>query len=43
MGLIKLGARIIETGKRVRIVGAAACPCADLFSALVRSFQPAGP
>ena len=43
MRLIKIGARIIETGKRVRIAFAAACPCADLFSGLVRSFQPAGP
>ena len=43
MRLIKIGARIIETGKRVRIAFAAACPAAELFSGLVRSFQPAGP
>jgi hypothetical protein len=43
MRLIKIGARIIETGKRVRIAFAAACPEADLFSSLVRSFLPAGP
>jgi hypothetical protein len=37
------GARIAETATRVRIAFAAACPDADLFSGLVRSFQPAGP
>jgi len=35
--------RISETATRVRIGFAAACPEADLFSSLVRSFQPAGP
>jgi DDE family transposase len=41
--LIKIGARITETVSRVRIAFAAACPEADLFAALVRSFLPAGP
>ena len=41
--LIKIAARIIETGKRVRIAFAAACPEANLFSGLVRGFQPTGP
>jgi hypothetical protein len=43
MRLIKIGARIIETGKRIRIAFAAACPAAELFSGLVRGFLPAGP
>jgi hypothetical protein len=43
MRLIKIGARIVEIGKRVRIAFAAACPAADLFASLVRSFLPAGP
>jgi hypothetical protein len=43
IGIIKIGARIIETAKRVRIAFAAGCPDADLFSGLVRCFQPAGP
>ena len=43
MRLIKIGARIIETAKRVRIAFASGCPDADLFSGLVRCFQPAGP
>jgi hypothetical protein len=41
--LIKIAARISETATRVRIAFAAACPQADLFNGLVRSFQPAGP
>jgi hypothetical protein len=43
MRLIKIAARIIETATRVRVAFAAACPEADLFSSLVRNFQPAGP
>ena len=43
MRLIKIGARITETARRVRIAFAAACPEAELFSGLVRSFLPAGP
>jgi hypothetical protein len=43
MHLIKIGARIIEIGKRVHIAFAAACPVADLFRGLVRTFLPAGP
>ena len=43
MRLIKIAARISETATRVRIAFAAACPEADLFSGLVRSFQSAGP
>ena len=43
MHLIKIAARISETATRVRIAFAAACPQADLFSSLVRCFQPAGP
>jgi len=43
MRLIKIGARIAETAKRVRIAFAAGCPDADLFSGLARCFQPAGP
>src|SRR5215211_229074 len=43
MRLIKIGARITETLTRVRIAFAAACPEADLFAGLVRSFLPAGP
>jgi hypothetical protein len=41
--LIKIAARISETATRVRVAFAAACPEADLFSSLVRSFQPTGP
>ncbi len=41
--LIKIGARITETTRRVRIAFAAACPEAEMFSGLVRSFLPAGP
>jgi hypothetical protein len=41
--LIKIAARVIETASRVRVAFAAACPSADLFRGLVRSFQPAGP
>jgi hypothetical protein len=43
MHLIKIAARISETATRVRIAFAAACPQADLFSSLVRCFQPVGP
>lgn len=43
MRLIKIAARISETATRVRIAFAAACPEAELFGGLVRSFQPAGP
>jgi hypothetical protein len=43
MRLVKIAARITETATRVRIAFAAACPEADLFSGLVRSFFPAGP
>jgi hypothetical protein len=43
MRLIKIAARITEIATRVRIAFAAACPEADLFSGLVRSFLPAGP
>ena len=43
MRLIKIAARISEIATRVRVAFAAACPEADLFSSLVRSFHPAGP
>ena len=43
MHLIKIAARISETATRVRIAFAAACPQADLFAGLVRSFHCAGP
>jgi hypothetical protein len=43
MRLIKIAARISETATRVRVAFAAACPEADLFASLVRSFQAAGP
>jgi hypothetical protein len=43
MRLLKIAARVTETATRVRIAFAAACPEADLFSSLVRSFLPAGP
>ena len=43
MRLIKIAARITEIATRVRIAFAAACPEADLFSGLARSFLPAGP
>jgi hypothetical protein len=43
MRLIKIAGRIIETGKRVCIAFAAACPEGDLFSGLVRGFLPADP
>jgi hypothetical protein len=43
MCLVKIGARISETLSRVRIAFAAACPKAELFRGLVRSFLPAGP
>ena len=43
MRLIKIAARITETATRVRIAFAAACPEAELFSGLVRSFLAAGP
>ena len=43
MRLIKIGARITEATRRVRIAFAAACPEAALFSGVVRSFLPAGP
>jgi hypothetical protein len=43
MRLIKIAARISETATRVRIAFAAACPEAELFGGLVRSFQPSGP
>ena len=41
--LLKIAARITETATRVRIAFAAACPEAELFASLARSFQPAGP
>ena len=43
MRLIKIAARITEIATRVRIAFTAACPEAELFSGLVRSFLPAGP
>jgi hypothetical protein len=43
MRQIKIAARITEIVTRVRIAFAAACPEAELFSGLVRSFLPAGP
>lgn len=43
MRLIKIAGRIIETATRVRIAFAAACSEADLFAAIARSLQPAGP
>jgi hypothetical protein len=43
MRLIKIAARITEIATRVRVAFAAACPEAELFSGLVRSFLPAGP
>ena len=43
MRLIKIGARVTEAARRVRIAFAAACPEAALFSGLVRSFLAAGP
>jgi hypothetical protein len=43
MRLIKIAARITEIATRVRIAFAAACPEAELFSGVVRSFLPAGP
>jgi len=43
MHLIKIAARISETATRVRIAFAVACPQADLFAGLVRSFHCAGP
>jgi hypothetical protein len=41
--LIKIAARITETATRVRIAFAAGCPQAELFGAIARRFQPAGP
>jgi len=41
--LIKIAARITETATRVRVAFAAACPEAELFRGIARSFQPAGP
>ncbi|MBV8401700.1 MAG: IS1380 family transposase [Acetobacteraceae bacterium] len=43
LGLIKIGACITETARRVRIAFTAACPEAALFASLVRSCLPAGP
>jgi hypothetical protein len=43
MHLVKIAARIIETASRVRVAFAAACPNAELFAGLVRSFLPAEP
>ena len=43
MRLVKIGARISETFSRVRIAFAAACPEAELFRGLVRSFFPPAP
>ena len=43
MRLIKIAARISETATRVRVAFAAACPEAELFGSVARSFQPAGP
>jgi hypothetical protein len=41
--LLKIAARITETATRVRIALAAACPEADVFRAIARSLQLAGP
>jgi Transposase DDE domain group 1 len=43
MHLVKIAARITETASRVGVAFAAACPNAELFSSLARSFLPAGP
>jgi hypothetical protein len=42
LGLIKIGARIIETASRVRIAFSAACPNAALFRDVVTALR-AGP
>jgi len=41
--LLKIAGRIIETATRVRIAFAGACPEAELFRGVARSFQLAGP
>ena len=41
--LLKIAGRIIETTSRIRIAFAAACPQAELFRGIARSFHPAGP
>ena len=41
--LIKIAARVIETGSRVRLAFAAACPEADLFRGLPGALAPQGP
>lgn len=41
--LLKLGARVIETVSRIRLVFAAACPEASLFRQIALTLQPAGP
>jgi hypothetical protein len=41
--LLKIAARVIETGSRVRLAFAAACPEADLFRGLSGALIPLGP
>ena len=41
--LLKLGARVSETGSRIRLAFAAACPEARLFRAIAITLQPAPP
>jgi hypothetical protein len=41
--LLKLGARVIETGSRVRLAYAAACPDARLIRHIAAGMMPAAP
>jgi hypothetical protein len=41
--LIKIAARVVETGSRVRLAFAAGCPEADLFRSLPTALMPCGP
>jgi hypothetical protein len=41
--LIKIGARVVETARRVRLAFAAACPEADLFRSLPAALMLSGP
>ncbi len=43
LNLLKIAARVTETATRVRLAFATSCAEADLFTAIARGLQPAGP
>ena len=43
LGLLKIAARGIQTGSRIRIALASCCPQAETFSLVALALKPSGP